>query len=381
MKTDHIHRLVQKCLSEGRPEDWRQLGKELIREGQEQMLEELFLLGKLKPEDLKADPEKLWRQIAACRTEGDNRKFRLPKRWRYIAAGFLLVITTGVGYLLRQQEEPVPQSLSALLEPGQRKAILKFENGEQIDLGMAAPDTLLSRQGVTICFDSLQSITYLPAAQEQVKLVYNTIEVPRGGEYRLVLPDGSVVWLNSDSELKFPMNFVGERRKVFLKGEAYFEVVRNPDMPFVVEVAAMEVKVLGTCFNINAARSDGGVQTTLVSGKVEVADRENAGKVVLFPNQQAELKKGRLTVKNVDAGAVTAWRQGKFYFESESLEEIAAQLERWYDVHFFFSRENLKQEEFTGVIRRDYSADRILEIIAKTTDVEFDIQGRMVTVY
>ena len=152
-------------------------------------------------------------------------------------------------------------------------------------------------------------------------------------------------------------------------------------MPFVVEVAAMEVKVLGTCFNINAARSDGGVQTTLVSGKVEVADRENAGKVVLFPNQQAELKKGRLTVKNVDAGAVTAWRQGKFYFESESLEEIAAQLERWYDVHFFFSCENLKQEEFTGVIRRDYSADRILEIIAKTTDVEFDIQGRTVTVY
>ncbi len=381
MKTDHIHRLVQKCLSEGCPEDWRQLGKELIREGQEQMLEELFLLGKLKPEDLKADPEKLWRQIAVCRTEGDNRKFSLPKRWRYIAAVFLLVITTGVGYLLRQQKQPVPRSLSALLKPGQRKAILKFENGEQIDLGMAAPDTLLSRQGVTICLDSLQSITYLPVTQGQAKLVYNTIEVPRGGEYRLVLPDGSVVWLNSDSELKFPMNFVGKRRKVFLKGEAYFEVVKNPDMPFVVEVAAMEVKVLGTRFNINAARSDEGVQTTLVSGKVEVSDQENAGKVVLLPNQQAELKKGRLTVKNVDAGAVTAWRQGKFYFESESLEEIAAQLERWYDIHFFFSRESLKQEEFTGVIRRDYTADRILEIIAKTTNVEFDIQGRTVTVY
>ena len=153
------------------------------------------------------------------------------RRWRYIAAAVLLFITIGVGYLLRQQKQPVLPSLSALLEPGERKAILKFENGEQIDLGRVASGTLLSRQGVTICLDSLQGITYLPAFSGESEPVYNTIEVPRGGEYRLVLPDGSMVWLNSDSELKFPMNFAGERRKVFLKGEAYFEVVKNPDMP------------------------------------------------------------------------------------------------------------------------------------------------------
>ena len=138
---------------------------------------------------------------------------------------------------------------------------------------------------------------------------------------------------------------------------------------------------MGTCFNINASRSDERIQTTLVSGKVEVSDRENARKVVLLPNQRAELKKGCLTVENVDAEEIIAWMQGKFYFESESLEEIAAQLERWYDIHFFFSRESLKQEEFTGVIRRDYTANRILEIITKTTNVEFDIKGRTVTVY
>ena len=381
METDHILRLLQKCLSEGQPEDWQQLRKELARGGQEQVQKELFLLGELKPEDLKADPEKLWRQIAACRAEGENRKFRLTKRWRYLAAEVLLFITIGVGYLLRQQKQPVLPSLSALLEPGERKAILKFENGEQIDLGRVASGTLLSRQGVTICLDSLQGITYLPAFSGESEPVYNTIEVPRGGEYRLVLPDGSMVWLNSDSELKFPMNFAGERRKVFLKGEAYFEVVKNPDMPFIVEVAAMEVKVLGTCCNINASRSDERIQTTLVSGKVEVSDRENARKVVLLPNQRAELKKGCLTVENVDAEEIIAWMQGKFYFESESLEEIATQLERWYDIHFFFSRESLKQEEFTGVIRRDYTANRILEIITKTTNVEFDIKGRTVTVY
>ena len=200
METDHILRLLQKCLSEGQPEDWQQLRKELARGGQEQVQKELFLLGELKPEDLKADPEKLWRQIAACRAEGENRKFRLPKRWRYIAAAVLLFITIGVGYLLRQQKQPVLPSLSALLEPGERKAILKFENGEQIDLGRVASGTLLSRQGVTICLDSLQGITYLPAFSGESEPVYNTIEVPRGGEYRLVLPDGSMVWLNSDSE-------------------------------------------------------------------------------------------------------------------------------------------------------------------------------------
>ena len=117
-----------------------------------------------------------------------------------------------------------------------------------------------------------------------------------------------------------------------------------------IRICPLLLKVLGTCFNINASRSDERIQTTLVSGKVEVSDRENARKVVLLPNQRAELKKGCLTVENVDAEEIIAWMQGKFYFESESLEEIAAQLERWYDIHFFFSRESLKQEEFTGVI-------------------------------
>ena len=380
METDHILRLLQKCLSEGQPEDWQQLRKELARGGQEQVQKELFLLGELKPEDLKADPEKLWRQIAACRAEGENRKFRLPKRWRYIAAAVLLFITIGVGYLLRQQKQPVLPSLSALLEPGERKAILKFENGEQIDLGRVASGTLLSRQGVTICLDSLQGITYLPAFSGESEPVYNTIEVPRGGEYRLVLPDGSMVWLNSDSELKFPMNFAGERRKVFLKGEAYFQVAHDRQKAFVVVTDDIEVKVYGTEFNINTRVADY-VQTTLVRGAVSIKTERSAEKM-LKPGQLAQFDRltGETEIKNVDVSNYIGWKSGVYIFEDKSIEQIMDELSLWYDIEVFFRNNISRNRHFSGSLPRYREIDDMLKVIEKTSHVRFEVKGKTIIV-
>ena len=377
METDHILRLLQKCLSEGQPEDWQQLRKELARGGQEQVQKELFLLGELKPEDLKADPEKLWRQIAACRAEGENRKFRLPKRWRYIAAAVLLFITIGVGYLLRQQKQPVLPSLSALLEPGERKAILKFENGEQIDLGRVASGTLLSRQGVTICLDSLQGITYLPAFSGESEPVYNTIEVPRGGEYRLVLPDGSMVWLNSDSELKFPMNFAGERRKVFLKGEAYFQVAKDKEHPFVVVTGEAEVEALGTSFNIYSYEEENRIETTLVEGAVRFAVADQT--VILMPGEQGVVgTDGNLEKKKVDVFPYIAWKEGKFVFRKRSLEEVMHIISRWYNVEAVFQNESLKKVSFSGNLKRYDDFEHIVSMLEMTGGIRFKVEGRKI---
>lgn len=304
---------------------------------------------------------------------------------RRVAAALVLGLGISGFFLFLKDNQPaqntvVPLAAKMTLEPGHRQAVLKMADGERIELGSIGEDTLLTRPGFVARLDASRSVFYSEKAVAGTTMDYHTIQVPRGGEYRLELADGSVVWLNSDSELKFPPAFNNKQRKVFLKGEAFFDVARNPSLPFVVEIGGMEVKVLGTRFNVNAYREDGVFQTTLVDGKVEVRDLQNNRRVVLVPDQQARLKDGQLFVHPVDASVYTAWIEGKFYFESESLLEIVAQLERWYDVEFFFTREELKYYEFTGVIRRDYAAERILDIIAKTTNVKFDIKGRTIMV-
>jgi ferric-dicitrate binding protein FerR (iron transport regulator) len=166
-----------------------------------------------------------------------------------------------------------------------------------------------------------------------------------------------------------------------LKGEAYFEVEPDPGKPFVVEIDNLDVTVLGTKFNVNGYASERALRTTLVQGSVQVSEHHRNQALLLQPNQQATYQDGILSAKEVDASAFTAWMEGRFYFESTPLKEIAAQLERWYDLDFLFEEEALERYEFTGVIRRDYTANQIIEIIEKTTDVKFRMNGRTVTVY
>lgn len=382
MEADQIFKLIGKCLQKGDPEDWKRLRLELQKPENALLQEELFRMQKLTPADLVIHSGKMWEVVSKCQTAGSNRTSLRRRILRYAAIIALPLMLGGlIIWLGRLKENAEPKvAVATILEPGQSKAILRLNDGQQIDLSAISSDTVIRQNGALLRLDSSRSISYQLQGGENTEMAYNVIVVPRSGEYRLVLADGSVVWLNSDSELKYPVVFSGNQRKVYLKGEAYFEVAKDKTKPFSVEVGDMEVQVLGTCFNINAYRVDGTIQTTLVSGKVKVSDRHSTRSVILKPDEQAELQNGQIITKEVDAAVYTAWRDGRFYFESEPLEEIAAQLERWYDIHFFFTRESLKQEEFTGVIRRDYTADQILEIITKTTNVKFEIKGRSVTV-
>ena len=296
-------------------------------------------------------------------------------------AAMLPLLLGGILWInLREKKDLLAAEVMSEIEAGTPRAVLFMEQGERIDLSLLAGDTILNKGDVRIRLDSSKSVTYEQVKGTPAKVEYNTIVVPRKGEYQLILADGSKVYLNSESRLRFPTCFEGKERRVYLEGEGYFEVARDSAKPFIVEAKEVDVRVLGTSFNVNTYVSERAIRTTLVSGKVRVGDRLTGKGEVILPGQQVVWKDGVFATKEVDTSIYTAWIDGKFYFEGATLEEITAQLERWYDIDFFFTSDNVKHFAFAGVINKEYSGNKIFSIIEKTTQVHFNVNGRVVTV-
>lgn len=356
--------------------EWERIWKERDFTAVRRVLREV---GMWKKDELVADREKMWQVIEQYRGEGINRR-RIPV-WRWVAAVMLPLLLGGTLWMnLREKREMLVAEVVPEIEAGTPRAVLLMEQGERIDLSLFAGDTILNKGDVRIRLDSSKSVTYERVTGTPAKIEYNTIIVPRKGEYQLILADGSKVYLNSESKLRFPTRFEGKERRVYLEGEGYFEVVKDTAKPFIVEAKEVDVRVLGTSFNVSAYVSEQAVRTTLVDGKVRVGDRLTGKGEIILPGQQAEWEDGTFTTKEVDTSIYTAWINGKFYFEGATLEEIASQLERWYDIDFFFTSENVKRFAFAGVINKEYSANKIFSIIEKTTRVRFNVNGRVVTV-
>lgn len=337
-------------------------------------------VGMMRREDTTFDKEKMWRAIEAYRGEGRNARKRVTT-WRWAAAVALPLLAGGIAWMFSTREperKVVAQTVE--IEAGSPRAVLIMAEGERIDLTQPA-DTVLERDGVEIFLDSAKGVTYQSVKNETENTAYNTIVVPQKGEYRVTLADGSTVHLNSESELRFPTAFAEKERRVYLKGEGYFEVERDTTRPFIVSAGETEVRVLGTRFNVNAYETADVTRTTLVEGKVSVSDSISGKAVVLSPGWQAEWRGGNLSTQKVNVDAVIAWIDGKFYFEEgATLEEITEQLRRWYDIDFFFTSERVKHFMFAGVIKKDYTANEIFSIIEKTTRVRFSVNGRTVVV-
>ena len=211
--------------------------------------------------------------------------------------------------------------------------------------------------------------------------IFNTLSVPRSTEYQVQLSDGTRVWLNSESELRYPVDFVSTERKVFLRGEAYFQVAKDTTKPFRVVVNDMMVEALGTGFNINAYQDDNCLRTTLVEGKVRVSYSDTRQECILVPGEQAVLKEGVLTSGQVNVDDIIAWKKGRFVFSDMPLETIANQLERWYDVEIRFDDTVAKYYRFTGVMKRYNELEQVLGLIEETTNVRFKVEGRQVRVF
>ena len=312
----------------------------------------------------------------------ERKSRRMTLRWS-VAASVILLIGLFVGRMVNEWRDLDEMRMLAETErivPGV-KAELILRTGERVVLNQQR----VSIEGVNetgIQNDSVTGLNYTTAKVQGEELVYNTMRIPVGGFYQLALSDGSKVWLNSMTELRFPVAFTGEERKVYLTGEAYFEVAPDSKHPFIVVTEeGMEVKVYGTEFNMSTYQH-GVVQTVLVSGKVGIRVNATGKEVMLAPKQMAEYseKTGMVRVEEADPYRYIAWKDGEFVFERETIEEIMERLGRWYDVKVFYENESLKQKRFTGVISRYENIEQVLRLIEGPATLRFEVKGNVVTV-
>ena len=312
----------------------------------------------------------------------ERKSRRMTLRWS-VAASVILFIGLFVGRMVNEWRNLDEMRMLAETErivPGV-KAELILSTGERVVLNQQC----VSIEGVNetgIQNDSVTGLNYTTAKVQGEGMIYNTMRIPVGGFYQLALSDGSKVWLNSMTEFRFPVAFTGEERKVYLTGEAYFEVAPNSKHPFIVVTEeGMEVKVYGTEFNMNTYQH-GVVQTVLVSGKVGIRVNAIGKEVMLAPRQMAEYseKTGMVRVEDTDPYRYIAWKDGEFVFERETIEEIMERLGRWYDVKVFYENESLKQKRFTGVISRYEDIEQVLRLIEGPATLRFEVKGNVVTV-
>ncbi|MBA9076255.1 FecR family protein [Rufibacter quisquiliarum] len=317
-----------------------------------------------------------------------SRKKTFLATWISAAAVIaLLLVSVGAYFSLLQEGG---SSIKAVTKPhlrykndvpaGGEKALLTLADGQVIVLEESR-DGMELEQGIAKVIKMNGSLAYNQGVKgNNNEVVYNTVSTPRGGQYQVVLADGSKVWLNAASSIRFPTAFTGKERKVQLIGEAYFEIARNTAMPFKVEAGEVEVKVLGTHFNVMAYQDEKVLETTLLEGSVQVTQAEK--EQVLVPGQQAVHQYGGagFKLKKVDVEDVTAWKNGVFLFEQSDLKQVMRQVQRWYDVEVVYEG-TVPALAFTGVIPRKENVSKLLEVLEMTGGVEFEISGRTVLVH
>lgn len=302
---------------------------------------------------------------------------------RMIGWAAVLVFPLSVGLWLLSEtgrEDEMHRCFSQVAHPGSEKAILKINNRDAVYLGKGLDTLIITGNGAKIQADSGNRVSYVidpavPVGKEEE----NQLIVPRGCEYRLILSDGTKVWLNSSSVLTFPTVFAGDLRRVELTGEAFFEVSPDAGHPFIVVTPKMDVKVLGTSFNVSVYEDEEAVHTTLLKGRVEVRTR-GGEPCELKPGEQAYLTGGELTRKEVNTRQFTSWINGKFMFFNTPLEEISKQISRWYDVDIFFSREEVKEIRFTGAMLRFEPLEELIRMIESTSNVRFSVKNKTIVI-
>ena len=314
---------------------------------------------------------------------GNYMEYIRSKHRKYSIGLLLKYAAIVVIYWLQLEKDEIPSQMAVGnpgIIPGEHKAMLITAQGQTIAL-LPSQERDICVQEDFVVKNGQAGIVYQDSKKAVSTLQYNTLKTPRGGEYTVVLSDGTKVYLNAASELKYPVQFDSKKRQVHLSGEAYFEVARDTNRPFYVVTDAVRVKVYGTEFNVNTY-GIGGTQTTLVSGKVGIRGKSSGQEYMMEPLQLAEFDvngefKG---IRNVNAGTYTAWKEGFFVFENEGLEDILNRLSRWYDVDVFYGSEKVKGYHFTGHMEKYEDVEIILNAISKMVGVHFTIKDRTIVV-
>lgn len=324
------------------------------------------------------DVQQGWEKLAGRIGQASGKRRKLT--WMRYAAilAIPLAVTMALFWFGREGKTVRPEVASVL--PGQKEVTLTLAGGKQVRLKHGQAGEVWLEKEAKVVQDS-EGIVYTPAEAVTKELCYHELEVPRGGEFKITLSDGTRVYLNSGSKLRYPEIFAKAERRVFFSGEAYFEVSRDTQRPFYVEAEQVGIKVYGTEFNVNTLKPDR-IQTVLVKGQIGIRALQEEKEYPLVPEQLADYDRssGRIEIKKVDVRPYVAWKEGYFCFENESLEEILNTLCFWYDVQVFWQNQAVRELHFTGMLKRYDRVDTILEAITETTGVVFVIKGSTITV-
>lgn len=366
----------QKDSDRVKTEDWINASEKNRKYFREVQRKTLFFKWSLSSEELNTKEELL----------KFRRRIYKKKNYRlgfFIAASVLLVMGFSLFLLL----SPDRNNSSILasnhnIKYGEKGGRLILSTGEEVLLGHKFEE-VEENGGVKIHMDDEDGIKYGASSPSKTveKAAFNTLRIPLGNEYSVTLSDGTKVWLNAGSELRYPVQFMGEKREVYLEGEGYFEVAHNADCKFIVHARKQDVAVYGTSFCVNAYEKDK-VETTLVSGIVRLGIYGKDEEVELKPGEHAvtDLTNGVVFVNKVNTGTYTAWKDGDFVFEDESLENIMLRVKRWYDVDVFYADKEAKKIHFTGNMKRYSNISDLLYFIQATSDAKFEINGNTVIV-
>lgn len=303
-----------------------------------------------------------------------KKQHRLVRMGWWAAASVCLLLGASWFYFRHSARTIVPSGSPALaiqdIRPASQSAMLTLADGSQVALDSLQPGSISNTTGAAI---QLQKGSIIYSGGQQTAAAYNTLSTPRGRIFHLVLPDGSEVWLNAASSIRYPIAFTGAERVVELTGEAYFEIKQAATKPFRVKTGDhQEVRVLGTGFNVNAYTNEPEMATTLLHGSVQVVSTQH--KMILKPGQQAVMNNDAIRLQQADTSQVTAWKEGMFQFDNTNIQTVMNQLERWYDIEVIYEK-GIPDIRFGGKLERDLSLSHVLRIL-EISNVHYQLEGK-----
>jgi len=313
--------------------------------------------------------------------EKGGRIIPLMYKWKSIAAAIIIIAFAGVlsTLIYKHKQNPVLSKNKSVYKndilPGGNKATLTLADGSTIVLDSTGNGVIANNGAVKVVKQNNNQLKYISSNAGAERITYNTLTTPRGGQFKLVLPDGTKVWLNAASSIHYPTQFTGKERKVEITGELYFEVAHNAAMPFKVDINhQQEIEVLGTHFNINAYDHEASINTTLLEGSVKIINQK--GNKILKPGQQSQLTKaGNIDIiDDVDIDKIMAWKNGLFDFNNTKLESVMNQLAKWYDIEIVYD-DNVPNIEFGGKMQMNLKLSEVLQILEKV-GIHFKIEGK-----
>lgn len=334
-------------------------------------------------EDINLD--KAWKAIDRKINPGKNKNHFFKYA---VAASIALLLGTGIFYFTKPREQIIqvvekPNEIA----PGGNRGILILSNGKQIVLSDISAKDTIAREGekeeVTIKMDAKGVITYVINPDADVSKsdanLFNTLSTPTGGQYNVVLADGTKVYLNTVSSIKYPTQFHGDQRIVELEGEAYFEVAKNKNKPFIVKSRNQSIEVLGTHFNVHAYNNELVIKTTLLEGSVAVNYKNQ--KAILKPGQQSNVSEdfNKIAIRKVDTEAAIAWKNGRFKFDNADLKTVMKQLERWYGIKVEY-RGDVSDVKFNGGTFMNKNLSEVLKVL-ELSNIKFKVEGKTIIVY